>query len=164
MRRRQTIPRQWLITDERFGGHLLATVATLPRGSGVLVRHHALPPAARQRLLRDLHHIGRQRGISIVDEAKHRSARVHNAREIRQARLSGVGLLFVSPLFATRSHPDWQALRPMRAAALARLAGPRAMALGGMNARRFARVRALGFYGWAGIDAWMGQRSGRLRA
>ncbi len=26
---------------------------------------------------------------------------------------------------------------------------------GGMNRRRFARLRGLGFAGWAGIDAWL---------
>jgi thiamine-phosphate pyrophosphorylase len=43
----------------------------------------------------------------------------------------------------------------MRAAALVRLAGPTAIALGGMDERRFRGVRALGFQGWAGIDAWL---------
>jgi thiamine-phosphate pyrophosphorylase len=43
----------------------------------------------------------------------------------------------------------------MRAAALVRLAGRNAIALGGMDARRFRLVRRLGFQGWAGIGAWL---------
>jgi thiamine-phosphate pyrophosphorylase len=43
----------------------------------------------------------------------------------------------------------------MRAAALARLAGRPLLALGGMDARRYAVVRRLGFDGWAAIDAWV---------
>jgi hypothetical protein len=42
----------------------------------------------------------------------------------------------------------------MRAAALARLAGRNAIALGGMSRRRYAKIAALGFTGWAGIDAF----------
>ena len=30
-----------------------------------------------------------------------------------------------------------------------------AIALGGMDARRFRQVQRLGFYGWAAIDAWL---------
>jgi membrane protein DedA with SNARE-associated domain len=43
----------------------------------------------------------------------------------------------------------------MRAATLARLADRRAIALGGMDQRRFARVQALGFAAWAGISTWL---------
>lgn len=42
----------------------------------------------------------------------------------------------------------------MRAAALARLAGRGLIALGGMDARRYATIARLGFDGWAGIDAF----------
>jgi hypothetical protein len=42
----------------------------------------------------------------------------------------------------------------MRAATLARLAGRRAIALGGMDARRYANIAQLGFIGWAGILAF----------
>jgi thiamine-phosphate pyrophosphorylase len=42
----------------------------------------------------------------------------------------------------------------MRAAALARLGGRSLLALGGMDARKFARIGRLGFRGWAGISAF----------
>jgi hypothetical protein len=42
----------------------------------------------------------------------------------------------------------------MRSAALARLAGRRAIALGGMNRERYAKIAPLGFIGWAGISAF----------
>jgi hypothetical protein len=42
----------------------------------------------------------------------------------------------------------------MRAAALARLGKRRLLALGGMDARKFARIKGLGFQGWAGISAF----------
>jgi thiamine-phosphate pyrophosphorylase len=155
MRARQTIPRQWLVTDERLNRQLLALVARLPRGSGILFRHHGLARGERQRLYTRLRPSARSRSLLLVDEAKGRTARVHDPVEIRQARLRGAQLLFVSPLFGTRTHPEMQPLPRMRAAALVRLAGRNAIALGGMDARRFRLVRRLGFQGWAGIDAWL---------
>jgi thiamine-phosphate pyrophosphorylase len=133
---------------------MLETIAHLPRGTGVLVRHHHLGRGKRARLLSAIRRLGRARGLVVVDEAKGSSARVHGPGEIARARLAGARLLLVSPMFATRSHSDWEALPRMRAAALARLCGRGAVALGGMTAARFALVRDLGFVGWAGIDAW----------
>jgi thiamine-phosphate pyrophosphorylase len=91
----------------------------------------------------------------IVDEAAGEAERVHNAKELRQARLAGTPLLFLSPLFATTSHPGWKPLSKAKAAALIRLSDVPVIALGGMNARAFSRVQRLGLHGWAGIDAWI---------
>jgi thiamine-phosphate pyrophosphorylase len=63
-------------------------------------------------------------------------------------------MILLSPLFPTRSHPDWEPLPRMRAAALARLGRRNLFALGGMDARKFARIERLGFRGWAGISAF----------
>ena len=155
MKRRQTsVPRQWLITDERLGPDLLRLIARLPRGSAVLVRHHRLPPVERERLLRRVRRLARARGVKVLDEGR-AIARVHDPREIRQAKLAGSQILLLSPLFPTRSHPDWRPLPRMRAAALVRLAKVPVIALGGLDERRFSRVQKLGFAGWAGIDAWL---------
>ena len=145
MKRRQTLPRQWLITDERLENPLRA-VRRLPAGSGVLVRD--------PRLLRQIRRLAASRGITVVAESR-RIVRVHNAREIRDARLGGADLLLLSSLYPTRSHPHWRPLSRMRAAALVRLAKVPVIALGGMNERRFRSVQELGFAGWAGIDAWL---------
>jgi thiamine-phosphate pyrophosphorylase len=79
---------------------------------------------------------------------------VHNISELRQALSRGTGLILLSPLYATRSHPDWKPLPRMRAAALVRLAGRELVALGGMDEQRFRRIRRLGFSSWAGISAF----------
>jgi thiamine-phosphate pyrophosphorylase len=147
-------PTQWLISDPRLGD-LLAIARRLPRGTGILLRHHHLPAGERRRLLRQLRRMAPRRGLMVIDEAAGTTARVHDSREIRQARLSGARHLFLSPLFRTRSHPDWPALPRMRAAALARLGRGQLLALGGVNAERFRRLRSLGFLGWGGIDGWL---------
>ena len=73
------------------------------------------------------------------------------------ARFAAAGVeahLFVSPVHPTRSHPGAPALGPARAAAIGRGLGLSLIALGGMTPRRFRAMRALGFHGWAGIDAF----------
>ena len=152
MKARQWKPRQWLIADDRLGDRLLPIARKLPPGSGVLVLYRDLPRRERQNVVRRLRRI--ERGALIVDEAKGHAARVHDIRELRRALLARAPMILLSPLFPTASHPGWKPIARMRAAALARLAGGKLIALGGMSARRFARVERLGFQAWAGIDAF----------
>jgi thiamine-phosphate pyrophosphorylase len=147
MTRRQRVPEQWLIADERLGGELWRTVQRLPPGSGVILLRELRPGEQRR-----LRHVAALRRLVIVHHAS--AARVHNVRELRTALLRRARLILVSPMHETRSHPDWAPLPLMRAAALARLAGRNAIALGGMSRRRYAKIAALGFTGWAGIDAF----------
>ena len=155
MQRRQTsIPRQWLIVDRSLGADVRDVARTLPLGSGVFLVANDLPKRKQARLLARLRQVARARRLTVLDEAAGEAVRVHNSREVRRAGLARTQLLFLSPMFATRSHPDWQPLRRMRAAALTQLARSPVIALGGMNERRFRRIRRLGFSGWAGIDAW----------
>ena len=148
MRRRQIIPEHWFIAvgDTEV---TLAAVTRLPRGSGVVLLTR--PPG---RAMRRFRAIGKARGLTIVREATGTATRVHNLRELRAALLANTPLILLSPLYPTRSHPEWAALPRMRAAALARLSGRRLIALGGMNDKRFARMATLGFIGWAGISAF----------
>lgn len=156
MNRRQTsVPRQWLIADERTGNALWRAARQLPRGSGILVLYDDLPKRERARLVARLRRLARGRGLVIADERAGECARVHNLPELRRVLLQRIPMIFLSPLHWTRSHPDWVPIARMRAAALARLGGRRLMALGGMNEKRFRRVERLGFHGWAGIDAWV---------
>lgn len=165
------------MTDERMGDRLFAAIRRLPRGSGVVFRHDHLPPASRERLARKVARACRRRGLVLAvardvglarrvgAELAHQptgatglmpvSRSVHDASEARAARRSGAAILFVSPIFPTRSHPDRVALGIAEAARLARLSGGFAVALGGMDERRFAAIRTHGFSGYAGIDCWL---------
>jgi thiamine-phosphate pyrophosphorylase len=151
------------LTDARLGTDLLRIVRRLPRGSGVVVRHYDLPAAERRALLRRVRRLAPGRKLTIVDDRADRIARVHSASQLRRALLRRPELLFLSPLFATRSHPDWLPLGRMRAAALVRMARRPVLALGGMSPRRYQQLRALGFSGWGGIDAWAPSGSKPLR-
>jgi thiamine-phosphate pyrophosphorylase len=74
--------------------------------------------------------------------------------EIRAAERAGADLLFLSPVFATSSHPGARPLGLARFAWLARRTPLPVLALGGMNGPRGRRLASFGAYGWAGIAAW----------
>ena len=153
--RQSTIPSRWLVADDRLGERLWPAVRMLPAGSGVLFLYRKLRKRDRARLLAKLRRVAQARRLVISDEASEEAARVHNAAELRRASSAKVPLLFLSPIYPTRSHPDWRPIPPMRTAALLRLARAPVIALGGMDELRFRRIGRLGFSGWAGIDAWI---------
>lgn len=145
MRRRQTIPCQYLVIRDAGDREGIAAARLLPPGSGVLV----LSPLSS----REMHRL-QQHGLTIVREGRRSAERVHNVRELRSALLARTPLILLSPLYPTGTHPGRAPIPHMRAAALARLARRRLFALGGMDARKFARIKRLGFKGWAGISAF----------
>ena len=155
--RHPTLPRIWLVTDERTDVGLARAIARLPRGSGVIFRHYHLHPAERASRLAQVRRLCRRFGhqLEIGGEgygapAPHRRlATAHDLREIGHANRWGADLVLVSPVFPTRSHPSAKTLGRVRLLLLARRARMPAIALGGMTARRFGR---LPLYGWAAID------------
>lgn len=150
------------MTDERMGERLWIALRRLPPGSGVVVRHRSLPAAERRALLRRIRRIAQARRLTVSAAglwgAQHGgripfTAAAHDRREAIAAARAGARYLFVSPIYPTRSHPGAPALGPRKAATVARGLGVDIIALGGMDARRWRRLRHLGFTGWAGIDA-----------
>lgn len=168
---RQPLPRLWLMTDERQSDGLFAAIARLPARAGIVLRHHSLEEVARRDLFErvkaaapgpvllagpaDQAHAwgadgshGRGRGAGL------RSAPVHNYTEIRAAERAGAAFVFLSPAFATNSHPGARPLGLARFAWLARRTTLPVIALGGMTPARGRRLASFGAYGWGGIDAW----------
>ncbi|RVT92646.1 thiamine phosphate synthase [Sphingomonas crocodyli] len=175
MKRRHPYPQLWMMTDERQGDALFAAVTRMPRGAGVIFRHHATPAAERRALFDRLRTVCRRRGLVLfiagdeasarqwrADGSHHRrpgpprpgTAPAHDLRELRAAERSGAALILLSPVHATRSHPGAPALGPMRFAALMQATRTPVLGLGGMNAKRGRIAMRLGAYGWAAIDAW----------
>lgn len=169
-------PRRWLMTDERMDEALWPALLRVPRGGGVILRHDRLPFSDRLALGQKLAVIARRRGLVLgvagdVSLARlvgadlvHRprgpagslplSLPVHDEVQALAARRQRPALVFVSPMFPTRSHSERRTLSVERAGRLAILAGAPAIALGGMDESRW---RALGsaFHGYAGIDCWL---------
>jgi thiamine-phosphate pyrophosphorylase len=173
--RQQSWPRIWLMTDERMGNRLWEAVDRLPDGAGIVFRHYSLSADRRDELATRMAETAKRRGLTLaiagdLGLAKGAEARlvhnpagdaaglawsrsVHNLEEAEAAK--GAALVFVSPVFATASHPGPRPLGPKLAAKIARAASAPAIALGGMDAQKFAQLEREGFYGWAGIDAWL---------
>lgn len=172
MRTRHPLPRLWLMTDERQGDDLFGAIGRLPEGAGIVFRHYGLAEVAR----RDLFDRVRAAAPGLVllagpaDQAQAwgadgshgrgpgaglRSAPVHDWGEIRAAERAGADLLFLSPVYATASHPGARTLGLARFAWLARRTPLPVIALGGMNDARGRRLASFGAYGWAAIDAWI---------
>jgi thiamine-phosphate pyrophosphorylase len=182
MTRRHPLPRIWLMTDLRLGGDLPAAIQRLPAKSGVVFRHYELGETARRSLFEKVARVCRRRGHVILhagDEGKarrwhadgfhQRSARtsklihsmaVHNRREMALAKRLRADLIFISPLFATNSHPGQRSLGRLAFNGLARRAeGTKVIALGGVT-RQKARSLPHGLiHGWAAIDAFRKKRS-----
>jgi thiamine-phosphate pyrophosphorylase len=64
----------------------------------------------------------------------------HGLADLRRARRAGAALAFLSPVFATASHPAAAALGAVRWARLARVAGLPVAALGGIDGARIRRL------------------------
>lgn len=169
MHRRHPLPRLWLMTDERQGDGLWAALERLPPGGGIVFRHHSLARTERRALFERVKRLARARGQLLLLAAPRRAwgadgshgrgrapglrtAPVHNLAELRAAERAGAALVFLSPVFATRSHPGAEALGARGFGRLARRASVPVVALGGMSVTRFRGLR--GAYGWAAIDAW----------
>jgi len=166
-RRRSRLPTLWFFTDE--SRNPLASIAQLPRScAGVVFRHDAAPNRAA--LAAQAAKLCKSRRISMVIAGDARLAArlkigfhlragrwpdfvrprgpitssAHTAAEARRARRAGAAIVFVSPAFATTSHPNAPALGPARWRNLARHAAPCAYALGGITGANIRRLNAQG--------------------
>lgn len=183
MDKRQTLPRLWLLTDQRNDAGLEAVLVRMPRGSGLVFRHYHLAEAQRSERFRRLARLARARGMVVILSGDPRTARkwgadgvygslrrapgllrlatAHSLREIAAANRAGADAVLLSPVFATRSHPGAKTLGRVRFRLLARHAAMPVIALGGMDRRS---AGSLGWLRWAGIDGFSGGQARRYTA
>ncbi len=167
------LPKIWLMTDERMGQSLLSSIAALPRGAGVVFRHYQTPDrkalfSAVKRLTKARRLVlilagHERRALRLQADGSHgrsphrattlRTAPVHSIPERLAAERAGAALLFVSPVFSTRSHERTKTLGALGLGMLMRRAKRPVIALGGMTKRRARSLRPLKIYGWAAIDS-----------
>jgi thiamine-phosphate pyrophosphorylase len=160
------VPKLWLFTDARRLPDPRRAAAQLPRGlAGVVLRHDGEP--GREALGRDLARICRVRRLALVVTGDVRLAAAlragvhlrsgrwpgplrrghglitssaHGPADLRRARRAGAALVFLSPVFATASHPGAAALGPARWTHMARSAGVPVAALGGIDRMSVRRL------------------------
>lgn len=170
----QTLPELWLLSDARNDAGLERALAALPRGSGFVFRHYHLEPQARRKRFAVLAALARKRDHRVIlsdspvkarqwgadgvygaasrmpkDDTLLKLVTAHNWKEIVAADRARADGIFLSPVFATRSHADAKPLGSVRFRMLARKAEAPVIALGGMtpeNAKRLNWPR------WGAID------------
>lgn len=163
-RRGRKLPTLWLFSDDARTPDLGIVLAGLPRTVGVVLRGRAARgpvPAGRTVAISGRVHPGC--GLHLPSACLGRppaawrrapfvTAAVHGVGDAVRARRLGVAIGFVSPVFATRSHPGARFLGRARAMRLARLL-PAAGLLGGITG---ARVRGLRVAALGAIEALLG--------
>lgn len=175
--RRSCAPALWLLSDDLRLKDPRAAIRALPPGAGFIFRHYAAPGReALGRALRQLCRSRRivflvagdvrlaQRlradGAHLPQGLAHRikaarnaranwliTASAHGAASLARASLAGADAVFLSPVFATASHPDAKNLGPAGFARLAHSARRPVIALGGVTedtARLLRGSRACG--------------------
>lgn len=171
------------MSDDERPGDPLAAARALPRGSMVVLRARdgerllrlatALLKIARRnavalliagdpplaaRLGADGIHLGEARaGETAYWRARFPTLLIttaaHSPRAVWRARLFGADAVFLSPVFATPSHPARAPLTPARANLIARGAGLPVYALGGIDARNAVLLAPGAYAGIAAIGA-----------
>ncbi len=171
----QTLPLLWLLSDARNDAVLEDSLKALPGGSGFVFRHYHLDKVQRRARFRQLAALARSLGHCVIisgsavlaaswgsdgfygpaDRGAERTleqlwlATAHDAEEIAAADGAGADGIFLSPVFATRSHKQAQTLGLAGFHILAQQSRIPVIALGGMT---HARAADLGWSRWAAID------------
>lgn len=181
-RRDPRLPALLAMTDALRLPDPCAAAASLPAGSGVVLRHYGDP--GREALGRELAAICQRRGLLLlvagdiglalrlgadgVHLPEHRlgacpaarrhglpivTVAAHGEAAIRRAARLGADAVLLSPVFPTASHPGASVLGPWRFARLARRAAIAVYALGGITAVTAHRLKGSGAAGVAAIGA-----------
>ena len=182
--RGRALPAVVLMTDDTREVDWLAAVAALPPASAVIVRHRdaaarerlaralrplclarrialliADDPALAQRVgAGGVHlperHIARAPGVKALNRRWLVTCAAHSAAAVRRSLAVRADAVFVSPVFATASHPERRALGVTRFAALAR-ESTAAYALGGVDMKTIRRLQAHRIVGIGLIGGWL---------
>ncbi len=177
----RTLPTAWFVTDPTRTPHPATIAARLPRGWGVIYRHHgatdratiatrlartcrlhglillvSADPALASCIGADGVHWPEQRLRGVRARSPHfiETASAHSRAAIAHAARLGVDAVLVSTVFPSRSASAGQPIGALRFRQLARAAALPVYALGGVTADNAAGAMPHAA-GWAAIDAVM---------
>ena len=166
-RNQSPLPLLWLLSDKRNDAGLEDALRGLPPRSGFVFRHYHLEESARRQKFAELAGLARALDHTVILAGHEdwgadghygrpdrlgaglRLATAHDAAELAEAVAAQADGIFLSPVFATASHPGADTLGAAGFHALARDSSVPVIALGGMNA---ARARELAWPRWGAID------------
>ena len=166
-----------LMTDDRRQPDLLALLSQLPSGCSlpplaVIFRHDRMERRTRLDLAQNAMKLVQRKGHVFIykgeedlpgidgrhgkDKGPLVTWAVHNQAEGGQAEGAHAALAFISPVFATSSHPEARPLGLEKAGALAQNMSVPAFALGGITMGKIRELKGQPFYGVGVIGAWSG--------
>ena len=178
-RKTRGLPALFFVTDATRTPDPAGIAETLPRGTGVILRHYGVKDRAA--LARTLARIARKRGLilliagdpalarlvradgvhwpeGLMARARHRfgftTVAAHDAKALIRLRRIGADAALLSPVFATRSGAEKRLLGVLRFSALARQSAVPVYALGGVSASTAKRLLRSGAAGLAAVDAF----------
>ncbi|MBX9898612.1 MAG: thiamine phosphate synthase [Qipengyuania sp.] len=171
---RSALPLLWLLSDARNDAGLEVALRALPPGSGFVFRHYHLDFDQRAARFRALARAAKAAGHLVILAEGAATARdwgadgvygdcdrvapaegmlglatAHDGEGLAAAGRAGVHGVFLSPVFATRSHPEAEALGIHGFHVLAQQSPVPVIALGGMTK---ARAAELAWPRWGAID------------
>jgi thiamine-phosphate pyrophosphorylase len=172
------LPHLWLFSDARNDSALEQAMDRLPVGSALVYRHYHLDAAARHSRFDALSRLAQKLGHIVIlsgegeqalawgaagiygpaqrlgqrlgqDKTLLRCAAAHDLAEVRLANQARADAVFLSPVFATRSHEGAKTLGIRGFKALAAAAHMPVIALGGMTEQT---AKMLNWPRWGAID------------
>ena len=179
------VPALVLMTDDTRVADWTAAAVALPHGSYVIVRHRdakarerlamGLRGVCRQRRVKlliaddaalavragaDGVHLPQARlkklsGLRVRFPRWFLTGAVHDAAALAEAEQQGADAVFLSPVFATASHPEARELGAVRFAALAARSRVPVLALGGIDGGSIQRLAPSHAAGAGVIGAWI---------
>jgi thiamine-phosphate pyrophosphorylase len=180
-----SVPPLVLMTDDTRKADWMEAAGALPAGSAVVVRHRDAcerevlarrlrPVCARRRIALliagdaalamrvradGVHlpeaHVAKLAAVRRLHRGWLVTAAAHDAAAVIRAARLGADAIFVSPVFATASHPERAALGAVRFAALTAATWTKVYALGGIDARSSVRLGRIPIAGVALIGGWV---------
>ncbi|GJL94116.1 MAG: thiamine phosphate synthase [Hyphococcus sp.] len=168
------------MTDQARAPHPEIIARAMPRGSAVILRDYKRPD--KSALARRLRSITEKNGSLLLIGADARlaqeigadgvhypswaavkpdnkgaiiTAACHKAEDLMRAKDAGANLAFLSPVFATGSHPGADALGAERFKALAAASPLPVIALGGVDETNASTLRGKNVIGLAAISAFL---------
>lgn len=192
--RGRALPSLWLFSDSTYLRDPRAAIRRLPRGAGFVFRNYETPGRETlARELRQLCRRSRivfliagdwrmalrlrADGVHLPEWLAHKgrairttrpgaivTAAAHTARAMQRARAYGADAVFLSPVFATQSHPGRVPLGPLGFARTARGGLLPAFALGGLSVQTARRLKGGHAAGLAGIGGFVSSPDAPPRA
>jgi len=183
--RTRPLPALFFLTDSARTPNPLDVLPHLPPGTGVIFRHYETPGrcalartcaaccrahrlvflvAGNGRLAAHLRADGLHLPARLCEKARTWrrtrpgwliTAAAHSFADLRKAADCGVDAAFLSPVFATQSHPRARPLGAVRLAALCHGARLPVYALGGISAANIAALHGAGVKGIGAIGAFL---------